>query len=347
MKKRLILLIILGTIFHYPIQPVFAKENLRQIISTESSLLKGNFETKITNWKNRASREITARINSMNQLITKIQSMKKLDDSNKSSLIGQVQSEIQTMQTLLQKIQADTDQVTIKTDLQSITKSFRIYLLFIPKIQILSTADQIDDIGDNMTTILTKLQLRGIPQLTLAEVTSKITDAKVHSQKARDLVLPLQSDNGVQSIFDSNKTILKQARDEIKAGNIDLKTAMEDFRKVSKELKKEVKTLTPILTITPTIKYGIFPKPSSTSREFEGQKKADLQQIVSGLQMYRTDQGKYPSTLKELLPKYLAVIPKDPQTNSDYNYQVDKTRLDYSLSANLNDGTTYTLNAPK
>ena len=248
MKKQFIL-ILTGIIFLLVVRSAAAKD----LVGTDSSNLRRNSEVgttsseiKMTNWKNRANLEISARINSLNGLVIRIQEFKKLSDSSKTTLIGQVQSEIQTMQTLLQKIQIETDQATLKTDLQSITKSFRVYLLFIPKIQILSAADRIDEIGDNMTNLINKLQAKNVTQAALADANAKIADAKVHSQKARDLVLPLQPDNGDQEIFDTNKTTLKQARDEIKAGNVDLKVAMEDLRTI-------VKTLKPTGTPTPTI----------------------------------------------------------------------------------------------
>lgn len=258
MKKQFILMILTGIVFLSVVRSAAAKD----LVGTDSSNLRGNSEVgttsseiKMTNWKNRANLEINARINSLNGLVTRIQSLKRLSDSNKTTLIGQVQSEIQIMQALLQKIQADTDLATLKTNLQSITKSFRIYLLFIPKIQILSAADRIDEIAGNMTTLVIKLQTKVSDQTTLSDAIAKIADAKIHSQKARDLVLPLQPDNGNQTIFDSNKVILKQARDEIKAGNVDLKAAMEDLRTIIKTLKTTgsvTPTLTPTGTIIPT-----------------------------------------------------------------------------------------------
>jgi len=84
------------------------------------------------------------------------------------------------------------------------------------------------------------------------------------------------------------------------------------------------------------------------TRVFDTMRKADLNIIRSGLELFRADQGKYPSTLKELVAnKYMVTIPKDRETNSEYYYQISQTGLDYSLSAKLNDGTTYTIKAPK
>jgi len=71
----------------------------------------------------------------------------------------------------------------------------------------------------------------------------------------------------------------------------------------------------------------------------DGKRKADLEQIRSALEMYKTDCGSYPSTLSfggslsgscPTLQTYMSLVPQDPLSPT-YSYR-------YSLS-----GNTYTL----
>jgi hypothetical protein len=77
----------------------------------------------------------------------------------------------------------------------------------------------------------------------------------------------------------------------------------------------------------------------------------DLQSIASALLLYSTDQANptnpqqrvFPlkATWKQSIsPKYMAIIPVDPQTNQDYSYDVSVDNASYSLQANLENPPT-------
>ena len=121
---------------------------------------------KTTNLKDRAAKEIERRLTSLNDLISKINGIKKITDAQKSSFSSQIQTEIVSLNTLKTKIDADTDLTALKTDVQSIIKSYRVYALFLPKINILLAADGLDNLADKLSTIAIKLE-------------TKINDAKV------------------------------------------------------------------------------------------------------------------------------------------------------------------------
>lgn len=63
----------------------------------------------------------------------------------------------------------------------------------------------------------------------------------------------------------------------------------------------------------------------------DGQRKADLRQIQSALEMYRADHGKYPTSVPNCSPSlkgdcsstrtYLETVPKDPSTKIYYFYK--------------------------
>ncbi len=221
-------------------------------------------DTRMDNLKNRANQEITRRIASLQKLLTRISEIKKITDSQKASFTSQVQTEINNLTTLQAKIQADTDTATLKTDVQSIVQSYRVYALFMPKIEILGAADRILTTSDQVTAEVTKLQTKideakakgkdvTTLQALLTDLQAKVTDAKLQAQNAITTVTPLTPDG-----YPGNKTSLESARTMIKTGHQDLLTAREDAKKIIKELLSFLKTLKPS-------GVPITPKPSTAT----------------------------------------------------------------------------------
>ena len=98
-----------------------------------------------------ADTQITNRINALNALETRVNAMQKLSSTEKSSLSSQIQSQITTMTALQSQIatdESDNNTSSLKTDIQSITKAYRIYALILPQGTIAAAADR-----DPMRTI--------------------------------------------------------------------------------------------------------------------------------------------------------------------------------------------------
>ncbi len=194
--------------------------------------------------------EITKRIDSLNKTLEKVTGMKNVSASEKSSATSDIQAEITKLTTLKSKIDSDTDLATIKTDMASIVSGSRIYMLVIPRINILASADKINTIATMLETISVKLQTRideakasstdvTALQTSLGNITTKIASARQEALTAQATVGALVPDNGDKTVLDSNNTKLKSARASVKAGNQDLK----DARKSAKSIIDGLKTL--------------------------------------------------------------------------------------------------------
>lgn len=61
----------------------------------------------------------------------------------------------------------------------------------------------------------------------------------------------------------------------------------------------------------------------------------DLKVIRQGLGAYFLSKGKYPVSLRELIPDYLKKMPADPQSQEPYEYQTENKGKDYKLCAVL------------
>lgn len=190
----------------YAINPTLQQE---RIIQRENRQATG---TQLR--KDRALQEIDRRIAALNKVLMHIIGIKKLTDVQKSTLTTQVQDEIAVLQNLRVKIGADSDPVQLQADKKSIVDSYRIFALFIPKIDIIVHADRIMYMA-NLMADKTKDQ----------SLFLKITDAKTKSQNAINTVLPLAPDG-----YPGNKTSLQSARTL-------LREALKELNDVRKSMK--------------------------------------------------------------------------------------------------------------
>jgi len=186
--------------------------------------------------KTRADAQIDARVKTLTALMTRVDGMARVTVSQQTSLKATIQSAIADMTTLKAKIDADTDNVALKADIQLITKSYRIYMLVMPEANIMAAADRIITTADTLTELSAKLKVRidaaaasgaNVTALTasLADMNAKIADAKVQANAAISEVTVLKPDNGDKTVFASNLAAMKDARSKIRAGIQDLSAA--------------------------------------------------------------------------------------------------------------------------
>ena len=213
--------------------------------------------------QDRANKEIDRRLTALNKLQSKIQETTRISPTDKSSLTTTIQAQINLLNNLKVKIGADTDAVTLKADIQSITRAYRIYALILPQIEIRVAADKLASTTDLLSILATKLQARITAaqtagtdvtalQATLSDMNTKIADAKTKAMAAIAGIAGLVPDNGVKTVMDSNNTALKAARDSIKAGTKDVKDAKKDADKIREGLKGDINRDTATSTATTT-----------------------------------------------------------------------------------------------
>lgn len=220
------------------------KENERK---NATSTPRNNVDARLTALKLRGNKEIDSRITVLNKLSAKIQNFANITPTNKTALLSGIQTQIASLAALKNKINADTDLSVLKSDVESITKSFRTFALEIPKANILArvdshfadlnmlastTASLTIDIqtaktgGKDVSALLTKL----------ADANAKLADANLQSNAAIALVTPLIPDVGSSTLLLANKQALLDSYAKYK-------TAMEDIRIVKKDIQEIVKQL--------------------------------------------------------------------------------------------------------
>src|SRR5580700_11354242 len=86
--------------------------------------------------------------------------MVKVSATEKTAIANEVQTEISNLTTLKATIDAETSITSLRTDIQSITKDYRIFMLVIPQGRIEVAADKIQTVTSTYAALSTKLQAR-------------------------------------------------------------------------------------------------------------------------------------------------------------------------------------------
>ena len=204
----------------------------------------------ISNAQARADQEITRRITALNALSTRVNAMVKISASDKSSLSSNIAAQVTAMNNLQAQIASDAaanSTSSLKTDIQSITKSYRIFILIIPQGAIEAASDRVLDIAGMFATLSAQLQTRitaaqsagnnmSTSVSALADMNAKVADANTQANAAVTEIASLQPDNGNTTIQASNTAALKDARSKVQAGQADLTAARQDAGTIVKAL---------------------------------------------------------------------------------------------------------------
>jgi hypothetical protein len=208
-------------------------------------------QQKIETLQERGDKQTEMRIDALNKLLTRIQAMKNLSDSEKTTIIASIQANITSMTNLDAKIKADTSTTTLRADLQTVAPDYRIYMLIMPQVSILSAVDRINTLVASLQTVQGKIQARLSTSTTLStnatitadlsDVAAKLADASTQGNAAQAEVSALVPDQGNKTVAQSNTAALKDARTKIQTAQKDLQTARKDIQAIVKIIVQEDK----------------------------------------------------------------------------------------------------------
>ena len=257
MKK--ILLLITITVFLFTAGVSYAQtrtDNLKTSSGSAQAIKAQNEQKLIGNLRERANKEIDRRIAALNKLLTRLGQMKKLSAEQISSLQSQVQTDIDGLNTLKAKINADTDLTTLRTDVKSIVTDYRIFAFFMKYIHLNAALERASNLYDKLKMVHDKLEVKigeaassgkDVTQLTasLSEMKTKLDSAKVSIDAAIAELSTLSAQG-----YPGNMTTLSDARAKLKSAHTNLK----DAHILSKKIVNGLRSLNkgPILTPAPT-----------------------------------------------------------------------------------------------
>jgi len=197
--------------------------------------------------ENRGDKATADRIDSLNKLEARIQSLRNLSDDQKAALTAQIQVAIANMTNIQAKLQSDTTSAALKADLQTIAPDYRVYLLVMPQVSLLSAADRVDTLVQSLQTIQSKIQSRltGNASLSsnttisadLSDMSAKLSDASSLAASVKTEISGLKPDSGDATLKASNTAALKDARAKIQTAHQDLQAVRKDAGDIVKLIK--------------------------------------------------------------------------------------------------------------
>ncbi len=201
----------------------------------------------------KAEQEIDRRVAALDDLATRVQQMQKVTDAFKQSLVTSIQAQVSALTTLRAKIAADTDAATLKTDIQSITDSYRVYALVLPQARIATAGDRVMALVDMMTALGTKFQQRiasaqsaggdvSALSAALSDLGAKLLDASAQARAGVSVSASLVPDGGDKAKLASNTTALKASRSDIQTAQKDIQTGEKDIKTILAGLQKIAST---------------------------------------------------------------------------------------------------------
>ncbi len=196
-------------------------------------------EQRVDKLKTKANAEITRRLTTLNNLLTRIQASTRLSVVDKTTLTTEIQSEITNMTDLKTKIDGDSDIATLRTDVKAIVNDYHVYAFVMPQVGLMIAADSISMIADRMAAISIKLgqALAGYPdpkaQAALTDLNTQISDARALVLGVQTTVLPLtpagnQASN--RAALQASRAKLNNARDDLKKGRVDIETILKALK---------------------------------------------------------------------------------------------------------------------
>lgn len=213
--KKIFLIIALFAAFGISAQLTYAQSVLRlgQRVEKRATEAAARQDASLTALKTRADNMIAARLNSLQQLLTRVQNDKHLSESDKTSLTSDITTAVSNLNTLKTKIDADTDLATLRSDAKSIVTSYRIYEIFEPKIRLLIIINnllaenaKLSSLSGQIQTLLNQLKSQGKDvsgaQTALNDMNTQITAISALLATDKTLVsnITIQTSNP-QSIF--------------------------------------------------------------------------------------------------------------------------------------------------
>ncbi|HEX7042075.1 MAG TPA: hypothetical protein VF189_02405 [Patescibacteria group bacterium] len=242
------LLILLVGVIAQPSYASLGTSTLRvaQKIENRASAAAAKQADALTRIIQRADQLITTRLDSLQKLLSRITSDKRLSDTDKTSLTSDINTASTDLQNLKTKIDADTDETTAREDAKSIITNYRIYVIFEPKLRLLTiisnlqtTTDNVSSLSGRVQTLITDLKSQGkdttAAQSALDDINSQLTTINTTLSTDKTLVSNVNvGSTNPQSVFVQVRKDLAGVRSDFAKIRSDLATIRSTLKLVVK-----------------------------------------------------------------------------------------------------------------
>ena len=213
------------------------------VCATQAAALKGG--TTVETARAFGDCEIARRITTLDALSAKIAASKVLTSSDAAALQGEIASTKTGLTSLKATIDAETDLTALKADIAKIAAEYRVYLLVVPQVNLVSAADGVGAAQTRFADVNTKLAARiaaakaagkntTAAQTALNAMNTAVANAVGLAQPLPAKLLPLtpaQYNSGTAGpIVTSARAALGQARDQLKAAMASAKVCRDALK---------------------------------------------------------------------------------------------------------------------
>lgn len=194
---------------------------------------------RLANLKSRAGEELDRRSQNLERVLAAVPGIKNLSAGGVAAIQKTLQNNLAALAALKNKIDADADLAALRSDVEQITGSYRIYALVVPQLRIIVAADRAVTVVQKLRAFSALLAARvraaesagaamGAAQANLADLDAKIADAEAAARAAVGAIGALQPDQSGTPPFGKNLAAFKDARAKIVAAHQALAAARAD-----------------------------------------------------------------------------------------------------------------------
>lgn len=222
----------------------------------------------------RAQRELERRIAALRKVSDRVSGSNKISEAQKTALVNDIAAQITSLTSLQEQIKTDTSPTALKSVVSSMIKDYRIFALYLPKVNIIAMSDRILNTTDKLTSVLAILQVKisearekgqdvNEAEKLLEEARKQTANASTAAQSAINTVTPLTPEG-----FPGNKKILINTRVSLMKAHQDLISARQNVQEIRKILKGERKEARKqnlmekkVNSLTPTVSTAVTSVP--------------------------------------------------------------------------------------
>ncbi len=223
-----------------PGDPFPAIVNVSSFVSTNSSV-STSLAVRMQKMVDADARLINARLASLASLRASVDTNTSLTDSQKVSLKAMVDSNVSGLNALMAKINADTDEATLKADSLKIYSDFRIYAVFIPKIKALIVLDTQSNhaakVNDAVISVQAKIDTFVNAGVDMSKNQAALNDAKNLLSQINNKLAAL-TDKAESLSASDYPTVSAKAFADLKAGVKDVRNL---FVKINNDLRVAIR----------------------------------------------------------------------------------------------------------
>lgn len=171
--------------------------------------------------------------------LNRVQNAQRLSTDTRTQLIAQIQTNIDDLATLKDKISSETDLAALKTDVKSIVISYRVYIVVMPQVRGLAVVDALKTYAERLTTVKDKLQAK-TTELQQAgndttAIQADIDQAVAKMNDAQDAITRAETDFTDMQVNDPTGSTTHKS-----AGITEFQTARQDLREARNLLSKAI-----------------------------------------------------------------------------------------------------------